>query len=276
MTDKDNIGIQAKAIAEQIYLKTKLIPDIGMVLGSGWGGAADLFQQSKRIPFSSLNGMPLCGVVGHSGNFVIGKAGKKSVALVQGRFHLYEGRSEEEIVLPIRILFELGIKKVLLTNAAGGLNPAFDVGDLMLITDHINFTGKNPLVGVSPTAERPVFADMTNVYDKKAGAVVENECARLKIPIRKGIYLQVIGPSYETPAEIRAFQRLGADAVGMSTALEAIYARYLGMTVVGLSCITNKGAGLSDGAIGHEEVIDQTMRRQESFAKLAEALAERI
>lgn len=276
MTDKDKIGVRAKEIAEQIAARTKFVPAVGMVLGSGWGGAAELLERRETLPFARLQGMPLCGVEGHSGNFVFGKAGEKTAVLVQGRFHLYEGRSEEEIVLPIRILFELGVRKVLLTNAAGGVNPSFEAGDLMLITDHINFTGKNPLIGVSPTSERPVFVDMSDAYDEEMRSIVEEECARLRLPLHRGVYLQVSGPSYETPAEVRAFQKMGADAVGMSTVLEAIYARYLGMRVVGISCITNKGAGLSAGPIGHEEVIEQAQRRKGAFARLAEALARRF
>ena len=258
----------AQKIVRQILERTDAKADICLVLGSGWGGVSRFLENCVKIPYSALEEMPVCGVAGHAGNFLLGSIGGKRILIVQGRFHMYEGRSAAEIVLPIRIAYELGAKAVFLTNAAGGLNMAFSPGDLMVLKDHINLTCRNPLIGVAPREDRPVFVDMSEVYDGDFRKQIIEKCKELEIPVHEGVYLQVLGPSFETPAEIRAFQKLGADAVGMSTVLEAIYARYLAMKVAGISCITNMGAGLFSGKIRHEDVLQESNRREELFSKL--------
>lgn len=265
---------RAKAIAAQLPGFSER-PAVGFLLGSGWSNALRL-TQAQQVPFKNLQGMPVCGVAGHAGNFIFGKIVGKSVAASQGRFHLYEGRDVAEAVLPVAVMYELGVRTLVLTNAAGGLNTAYAAGDLMVLRDHINLTGKNPLVGVTPSAERPVFIDMSGVYDAALRQKIMHCCAQLSIACREGVYLQVLGPSYETPAEVLAYQKLGADAVGMSTAVEAIYARYLGMRIAGISCITNLGAGLFSGIITHTDVLERTRLQGEMLAQLFEALVQEL
>ncbi len=276
-----NFGINempqaAKKIADDIRKRISVSPRVGVILGSGWGGIASALDTPCRVPYSELDGMPACGVAGHAGNFVFGKIGNIGVAAVQGRFHLYEGKSEAHAVLPLRILFELGARTVILTNAAGGLNPNFSIGDLMILDDHINFTCRNPLIGLQPTPEFPErFVDMTEVYDKSLREIIFEECGKLSVPAHFGTYMQVLGPSYETPAEIRAFRTLGADAVGMSTVVEAIYARYLGMKVAAISNITNLAAGLSAEKLAHADVLQESNRREPALTKLMRAILAR-
>ena len=267
--NNENMPRAAKSIAEQLREKTGAQPRIGLVLGSGWGGIAAALESSVAVPYTDLPEMPACGVAGHAGNFVFGEVEGKSVAVVQGRFHLYEGHGEASAVLPVRVLYELGARTVILTNAAGGINPNYSVGDLMILNDHINFTCRNPLIGIKPNTEFPDrFVDMTEVYDRAMRDIIREECGKLNIPAHLGTYLQVLGPSYETPAEIRAFRSLGADAVGMSTVIEAIYARYLGMKVAGISNITNMGAGLVAGGLAHADVLQESRRREPFLAQL--------
>lgn len=259
----------AKKIAAQLRERVNITPLVGLILGSGWGGIAAALDNRTVIPYADLQDMPACGVRGHAGNFVFGHAEKTPVVAVQGRFHMYEGHGAERAVLPVRILYELGVRIVILTNAAGGLNPHFSVGDLMILHDHINFTGRNPLVGVRPSAEFPeIFTDMTRVYDRELCETIHAVCGKMGIANHAGTYMQVLGPSYETPAEIRAYRLLGADAVGMSTAVEAIYARYLGIRVAGVSCITNLGAGLQAGGLAHADVLKESDRRGEVLTEL--------
>lgn len=266
----------AMNIAGEIRNRISVSPRVGVVLGSGWGGVAAAIENGIAVPYSDLRGMPACGVAGHAGNFVFGNIGEKNVAVVQGRFHLYEGHNEASAVLPVRVLYEMGVRTVILTNAAGGLNPNYSVGDLMILNDHINFTCRNPLIGIKPTSEFPDrFVDMTEVYDRGMRDMIREECAKHKIPAHLGTYIQVLGPSYETPAEIRAFRSLGADAVGMSTVIEAIYARYLGMKVAGISNITNMGAGLVVGGLAHADVLQESRRREPVLAQLMRSILAR-
>ena len=214
----EEYGLQNKAqeIAEKISgVET---PVLGFVLGSGWGGVVEALRDCRRFAYKEI-GLSECGVAGHAGNLVFGKLCDVPVVIQQGRFHLYEGREVFETVLPIAVMKELGVRSVVLTNAAGGLNPSFHVGDLMFLTDHINFSGKNPLTGLHPTDKYPVFVDMTKVYDAEMTNLLALAAERAGVRSRRGVYMQVPGPSFETPAEIRAFQKLGADAVGMSTGL---------------------------------------------------------
>lgn len=245
----------------------------GIVLGSGWNGVAEALEDKTVIPYSALEGMPRCGVEGHAGNFVIGRSGKAKVVAVQGRFHLYEGRAISEAVLPVAVLYELGVRTLLLTNAAGGVNYSYAEGDMMILRDHINFTGRNPLEGVRPSPDRPVFIDMTQAYDEKLSSALEAAFVSAHIPVKRGVYMQLLGPSFETPAEIRAFRGMGADAVGMSTVMETIFARYLGMRVCAVSCITNLAAGMTGRPLAHGEVLAAFDGKQK---KIAEAVLEFI
>ena len=249
-------------------------PVLGLVLGSGWGSVVQALRECKQFAYREI-GMGECGVAGHAGNLVFGKLCNVPVVIQQGRFHLYEGREVSETVLPVAVMKELGVQSILLTNAAGGVNTEFRPGDLMLLTDHINFSGKNPLIGLRPSPEYPVFADMTKVYDGQMSQAIQDAAKKAGAVCRKGVYIQVPGPSYETPAEIRAFRGLGADAVGMSTVCEAIFAKYLHLRVAGVSCITNLGAGMEACEIRHEDVLQQSLKREKMFCELLQEFAKR-
>lgn len=268
--------MRAVKIAEQIRKECKLKPEIGIILGSGWGDVCDNMEDRCSVPYAELDGMPACGVKGHAGNFLLGRIGGKNVLAVQGRFHLYEGKPMEDVVLPVQIAHALGVQTLILTNSAGALNPDYNVGDLMIFHDHINLTGRNPLAGLKPTEANPVFVDMTHVYDKSISDLLKGVCLQTEISFHEGIYLQVLGPSYETPAEVRAFYRLGADAVGMSTVVEAIFARYLKMRVAAISCITNKGAGLSENELNHAEVLAALEKNRSQLSDVLFRFIEKI
>ena len=275
----DEIQRRAAPIARQIAERLEGTgcppPRLGMILGSGWGAAAERMDVSVRIPFAHLEGMPACGVPGHAGAFACGTLAGKPAAAALGRLHMYEGHPPAEAVLPVAVLYELGVRTLVLTNAAGAVNAGFAAGEVMVIRDHINFTFRNPLTGLC-AAERTRFVDLTQAYDEELRARLRAACADAGIPCREGIYMQLPGPSYETPAEIRAFRALGADAVGMSTAVEAVYARYLGMRVAGVSFLSNMAAGLAPGGIGHDEVLERSERSRASLAALLYAFAERL
>lgn len=249
-------------------------PELGVVLGSGLGFfAEEQLEIVGRIAYTDLDGLPAATVSGHSGQFIYGRMRGRKVICMQGRLHYYEGYSMELLTLPIRLLASLGVSTLVLTNAAGGINPAYRPGDFMLIADHINFLGTNPLIGLSALAG-PRFPDMSAVYDPILRRRIRDWAAEENLSLNEGTYLATTGPSFETPAEIRAFATLGADAVGMSTVPEAIVARQQGMSVVGLSCITNAAAGLSTGPLSHEEVAATADRVREPLVRLlAAALA---
>lgn len=249
--------------------------DIGIILGSGWGDVISALKDKKIYPYDSFKEMPKCSVNGHSGNFVTGIIGGKKIIAMQGRFHLYEGKSTAEVTLPIRIMHKLGINSLIITNAAGGINENFSVGDIMFIKDHINLSGFNPLVSITATREKPIFIDMGNCYDKVLLNCAKDAAQSTGVAVKSGVYLQVVGPSYETPAEIRAFSALGADAVGMSTAVEAIFARYLNLKVLGISCITNMAAGTSDQKLSHSDVLDVSAANSERLSAALTATIER-
>lgn len=234
--------------------KAELIPEFGVVLGSGLGAFAEEVQNAVTVPFSELPDFPVSTVPGHAGRFVLGKIGQTPVAVLQGRVHYYEGYPMEDVLLPTRVLGVLGAKKLLLTNAAGGIGEGLAAGDLMLITDHIASFIPSPLRGKNEDALGPRFPDMSAVYSPALRETMERAAQELQIPLKQGVYLQTPGPSYETPAEIRLYRALGADAVGMSTAVEAVAARHMGIEVCGVSCITNLAAGLSEAPLSHEEV----------------------
>lgn len=258
------------------YIKSKIgdfVPATGLVLGSGLGFFADdRISVHTIVPYEEIPDFPQSTVEGHKGNFVFGSVGEHQVVCMQGRFHFYEGYPMSEVIKPIRVMVRLGMKKMIVTNAAGGINRDFDEGTLMLITDHINFIGTNPLIGGNDDSFGTRFPDMSTAYNPDMRASALEVAEKLGIKLEQGVYLAASGPSYETPAEIRAFETLGADAVGMSTVPECITANHAGVQVCGISCITNKAAGISDTPLSHEEVARTANRVRNQFADLLENL----
>lgn len=239
MQNPENVQNTALTIREHLpaHIKT---PVVGIVLGTGLGGLANALQNAVSVPYESIPGFPRSTVTSHEGRFIFGNIGHTPVVLQQGRCHLYEGYAPDAVCMGVRTMHELGARTLVITNAAGALNPTFDAGDLMVITDHINFTGRTPLAGSNHDAWGPRFPDMSRAYSPALIAAAMEEAARLGIRIERGVYVGVHGPQMETPAETRMFRTLGADAVGMSTVLEVIAARHLGMDVLGISCLSNK------------------------------------
>ncbi|MBK7857592.1 MAG: purine-nucleoside phosphorylase [Archangiaceae bacterium] len=245
-------------------------PKVGIILGSGLGAFADALQDATAISYSELPNFPQSSVVGHAGRLVLGKLGGESIVAMQGRVHFYEGYTPQEVAFPARVLCKLGIKALVVTNAAGGINTAFQAGDLMAITDHLNLAGYNPLTGKNDDSLGPRFPDMSTAYDPKLLRLLEKSAVESKVPLRKGVYACLSGPSYETPAEIRMLRTLGADAVGMSTVPEVIAAAHMGVKVAGISCITNLAAGISKTALSHEEVGETAEKSRGIFQRLLE------
>jgi purine-nucleoside phosphorylase len=243
-------------------------PRVALVLGSGLGAFADDLEDAIAIPFAEIPGFARSTVEGHAGRLVAGKVDGVTIAVMQGRFHFYEGYSLEEVTFPVRVLGLLGAKSLVLTNAAGGLNNTLRQGSLMLISDHLNLMGVNPLRGANDARFGVRFPDMTEVYDRAFQEVAICEAHAISTELRRGVYAALAGPSYETPAEIRMLRALGADAVGMSTVPEAIVARHMGLKVLGISCITNMAAGVLDKPIVHEEVIETGERVRVTFTEL--------
>lgn len=252
--------------------KTGFRPKAAVILGSGLGGYAGQMKIECEIPYGEIPGFPVSTVKGHDGRFIFGYAGETPVAAMKGRVHYYEGYNMEEVVRPVRMLGMLGAERLLVTNAAGGINLSFQPGDLMLITDQIASLVPNPLRGENLGQLGPRFPDMSAVYDKGWRNEIRAAAAGCGIPLREGVYLQTPGPSYETPAEIRMFRGWGADAVGMSTAVEAIAARHMGMKVAGISCITNMAAGILEQPLCHEEVQETAAKVEDSFTRLVSAV----
>ena len=262
------------AAAEFIRSRISLRPAIGLVLGSGLGDYADTLEESVRIPYAEIPNFPVPSIPGHSGALVFGKKCGQEVVVMQGRIHYYEGLPQQEITLPIRVLAALGVKTVVLTNACGGVNLSFTPGDLMLISDHINFSGSNPLVGPNLPEFGPRFPDVSNIYHKDLRAAILCRAEEAGIPLQQGVYIMYSGPNYETPAEIRAFRTLGADAVGMSTVPEALVAAHCGIPVVGISCITNMAAGVLDQPLNHQEVVETAALVHDKFHRLLNLVLE--
>jgi len=242
--------------------------DVAIVLGSGLGGLGDRIENPIEIPYGDIPNFPLSTVEGHKGQLIIGDLGNKKIIAMQGRFHYYEGYPLEDVVFPIRTILGLGVKNLIVTNAAGGVDENFVAGDLMLIEDHINLTGKNPLIGKNLDQLGPRFLDMTSAYDKELMDLAMNTADKLDIELKKGIYMWLTGPTYETPAEVRMARTLGASAVGMSTVPEVIIARHEGIRVLGISCITNMAAGILDKPLNHEEVIETSLLVKDKFEEL--------
>jgi len=243
-------------------------PEVGVVLGSGLGEFADSIEQTATIPYEEIPYFKKVNVKGHAGRLVMGTVGGRKVAIMQGRYHYYEGHGIHELVFPVRVLCRLGAGKLLLTNAAGGINPALEPGDLMIIRDHINLMATNPLKGENDDELGPRFPDMSTVYDQDMRGIIASEMLELGMPVKEGVYAAMIGPSYETPAEIKMLSVIGADAVGMSTVPEAIAARHMGAKVAGISCVTNLAAGISSKPLDHKEVTETADRTKEFFIQL--------
>ncbi|HKP83821.1 MAG TPA: purine-nucleoside phosphorylase [Pyrinomonadaceae bacterium] len=243
-------------------------PRIALVLGSGLGGFADDFDEAVAIPYEDIPGFVRSTAQGHAGRLVIGKVDSIPVLAMQGRVHYYEGYSLEEVTFPVRVFNLLGIKTLVLTNAAGGINVQLTQGALMVISDHVNLMGVNPLRGPNDERFGPRFPDMSAVYSHELQELVVAEARAINVEVRRGVYGGLSGPSYETPAEIHLLRNLGADAVGMSTVPEAIVARHMGIEVLGISCITNMAAGISDEPINHEEVMATGVRVRATFTEL--------
>jgi len=243
-------------------------PRIALVLGSGLGGFADDFDEAVAIPYEDIPGFVRSTAQGHAGRLVIGKVDSIPVVAMQGRVHYYEGYSLEEVTFPVRVFNLLGIKTLVLTNAAGGINVQLTQGALMMISDHVNLMGVNPLRGPNDERFGPRFPDMSAVYSPELQELVIEEARAINVEVRRGVYGALSGPSYETPAEIHLLRTLGADAVGMSTVPEAIVARHMGIEVLGISCITNMAAGISDAPINHEEVMATGIRVRATFTEL--------
>lgn len=250
--------------------------DIAVILGSGLGGFEEQLLDPVEIDYDEIPGFPTSTVAGHAGKFIVGTLRDKRVLVMSGRIHSYEGYSMDKVTLPIRVMRLLGVKTLIVTNAAGGVNTAFKPGDLMLIEDFINLSGRNPLRGKNQDRFGPRFPDMTNAYDPELRQIALQEAEKLGIELKRGVYCWMNGPSYETPAEIRMVRILGADAVGMSTVPETIVARHCGMRVLGISSITNMAAGVLDQPINHEEVLAVGREVKESFSRLLDAVIDRL
>lgn len=260
------------------YIKEKIQdfqPEIGIILGSGLGDFADEFE-SIIIPYNDIPGFEKSNVQGHKGQLVFAQINGKKVVMMQGRYHFYEGYSMQTVTFPVKVMKKLGVKTLIITNAAGAVTPKFTPGDLMLITDHINFMGTNPLIGKNDETLGTRFPDMSEVYSKELIQKAEAIAQKLNINYQKGVYAATTGPSYETPSEVKMFRMLGANAVGMSTAPEAIVANYCGLKILGISCLTNYAAGVSETPLNHQEVIDTANRVKESFKNLLSEILKSI
>src|SRR3984957_14616151 len=266
----------AETAAHSILQRTALRPKIALVLGSGLGSFADSLTGATRIPFAEIPAFPRSTALGHAGQLVLGKAGSIPVAAMQGRVHLYEGYSPQQVAFPMRVFGRMGIRAVILTNAAGGINLSYQQGALVLIRDHINLQGSNPLVGPNDDRFGLRFPDMTHAYAKDYRAIAREEAAKLAMTLHEGVYAALLGPSYETPAEINYLRIIGADLVGMSTAFEVIAARHLQMKVLAISCVTNMAAGILDQPLSHQEVMETGERVKTSFEGLLRAVLPRI
>lgn len=260
------------------FLKEK-VPDgaeIGLILGSGLGVLADEIEEPVVIPYRDIPNFPVSTVEGHAGQLVIGRLEGKRVVAMQGRFHYYEGYSLQQVVFPVRVMSKLGVKALVVTNAAGGINHGYEPGDLMLIMDHLNLTGNNPLIGPNEDEFGPRFPDMSEAYDRALIELAEKVAAGQKIKLQKGIYAGLTGPTYETPSEIRYLRIIGADAVGMSTVPEVIVANHAGLRILGISCITNMASGVLPQKLTHDEVMETAERVREKFIRLVKGVVREV
>lgn len=266
----------ADAAAKLILARTALRPKIGLVLGSGLGAFADSLTEATRVPYADIPSFPQSTAIGHAGQLIVGDAGQVPVAAMQGRVHLYEGYSPQQVTFPMRVFGRMGVRAVILTNAAGGINVSYSQGALVLIRDHINLQGSNPLVGANDDRFGVRFPDMTQAYSRAYRALACEEASRLGIVLQEGVYAALLGPSYETPAEIEYLRRIGADLVGMSTVAEVIAARHMGLNVLAISCVTNMAAGILDQPLSHAEVMETGERVKTTFEALLRAVLPRV
>lgn len=259
-----------------IRAKSTLQPQVGVILGSGLGNVVDAIDVEVAIPYGEIPGARASTVMGHQGRLILGRTKETAVVVMQGRVHFYEGYEMDEVMFLTRVLGKLGIKKLVVTNAAGGINTSYVAGDLMLISDHINFMGVNPLRGPNVDDLGLRFPDMTDAYAESLRGIAKEVAASLNLDLKEGVYLGLSGPTYETPAEIRAFRTLGADAVGMSTVPEVIAAAHMQIPCLGISCITNMAAGILKQKLHHQEVMDTTARVQKQFTALVLGVLQRL
>ena len=267
---------RTEAAAAFVLGQTDLRPQVGLVLGSGLGSFADDLTEAVGIPYADIPTFPCSTAIGHAGRLVFGKSGDVPVAVMQGRVHLYEGYSAAEVAFPTRVLARTGVRALILTNAAGGINVEYGQGALVIVRDHINLQGQNPLTGANDERFGPRFPDMSYAYSKRYREIALEEAQKLSIPPREGVCAALAGPSYETSAEIRYLRAIGADLVGMSTVPEAIAARHMGMNVLAISCVTNMAAGILDKALVHEEVLEVGRRVMGQFVALLRAVLPRV
>lgn len=272
--EKD-VFTRAKEAAKYIKDQGVAELEVGLILGSGLGELADEIEDRVVIPYTDIPSFPISTVEGHAGQLVCGTLGGKKVVALQGRFHYYEGYPMEVVTFPVRVMSELGVQSLIVTNAAGGVNRTYKPGDLMMITDHINFFGTNPLIGANDEEQGPRFPDLSHAYDVEYQKYITEAASELNLPLQQGVYLGTTGPTYETPAEVRMIETLGGDAVGMSTVPEVIVARHAGIRVAGISCITNLAAGLG-GELNHEEVIEVSARIRSDFKELVVLLLQKM
>lgn len=272
MTKRADLTTRLTYALAAVRGRTGAPPDVGVVLGSGLGAFAERLEDATAMPYAEIPGFPVARVAGHAGQLVVGKLatahGTAVVAAMQGRVHLYEGWSAEDAVFGVRVLGGLGVRALLLTNAAGAVDPAFAPGDLVRITDHLNLTGRNPLVGENEEQLGPRFPDLSAAWDPALGALLDQAAAASGVALKQGVYAGMLGPSYETPAEIRMLRTLGAGLVGMSTVMEAIAARHMGVRIAGLSVVTNLAAGLSAAKLSHAEVQATADRVKEGMGRV--------
>ncbi|CAG7641888.1 purine-nucleoside phosphorylase [Paenibacillus allorhizosphaerae] len=274
--DQHPILQNIKEAAAYILSKYAAKPEIGLILGSGLGVIAELVENAVTIPYSDIPHFPVSTVEGHAGELLLGTVSGRQVVLMKGRFHMYEGYGVETVSFPVRVMKELGVSKLLVTNAAGGINTSYEAGDLMLIKDHINFTSRNPLIGPNVSELGVRFPDMSEAYSKRMREVAKAVAAEQGVKLQEGVYIGLLGPTYETPAEIRMMRTLGADAVGMSTVSEVIVARHAGIEVLGFSCISNMASGILDQPLSHEEVMETTERVKQTFLQLILGILPRL
>lgn len=267
---------RAEHAARIIRSRIKFEPRVGVVLGSGLGAFANDFEEAIAIPYQEIQGFARSTAEGHAGQLVVGKVEQVPLLAMQGRLHHYEGYSLEEVTFPIRTFKLLGLKTIILTNASGGINVQFTPGTLMVITDHLNLMGDNPLRGQNDERFGPRFPDMSAVYSSELQEIVMEEAREMTLDVRRGVYAALAGPSYETPAEIHLMRNFGADAVGMSTVPEAIVARHMGLEVLGISCVTNLAAGVTDEPINHEDVMATGDRVSATFTELLKRVVVRL
>ena len=271
-----NVYEKIKTCLASIREKTDFVPEVALILGSGLGDYADKIKIETTIDYADIEGFPTSTVAGHKGRFVFGYVEKVPIVIMQGRVHYYEGYPMTDVVLPTRLMGMLGAKKLVLTNAAGGVNLNYKPGDFMLITDHITTAIPSPLIGENPEELGTRFPDMSEVYSLRMREIIKAEAEKLEIPLREGVYVQFTGPAYETSAEIRMCRSWGGDAVGMSTACEAVAAKHMGMEICGISCITNMAAGVSKKPLNHKEVQETADRVAVQFKELITAVVTNI